>query len=468
MIGPLNPQPAELPPDLLAAVARGDDQIVIVTGAGCSVDAPTGLELAGDLSERIHRTLVDNRSLPEGAVANPRDLSALAQAVFDHTQSQRIVVDEFTPAAFRSAEPNDGHLILAALMREGAIGDVLSLNFDLSVSNAVAAMGAGQEVRLIRGPDEHDRIGGRNVIYLHRNVESDPDELILRPGQMTEEWKDQWEEVIACRVLSGPMTVFVGLGSPAAVLTATVRRIMNSLNAENVYVVGPDEPAASGFFAALEVPEDRYLRLGWAEFMFALGARVVAEHESRLLIACRALIRDDDARPDEDFGGVCQRLSGLGLLGLGRVRARWFLESGAYMPHPTDPRALDLLADLVIGVAMVERLIERTARLDEDGLLHFEGPEGPSTLLVASGKGVMGWERASAEIARRRRELMRRNRTVDGAVAAGIVGSRNEVAVPENIAGDVDDNSVAAGPHAEILSIEELRAQPGLAQKLVA
>jgi hypothetical protein len=232
-------EPAELPPELRAAAARADGQIVIVMGAGCSLDPPTSLELAGDLANRICSSLIANGSLPPDMVDDPRDLSQLASAVFELTGSQRLVVDEFPPAAFRSAQPNEGHITLAALMREGVVGNTLSLNFDLSVSSAISITGAGLEVRVLKGPEDHAQQGERNLIYLHRNIESGPDELILRTEQLESEWKARWEEVVARRLLSGPLTVFVGLGSPAGVLTETAKWIMRSLDAETVYVVGP-------------------------------------------------------------------------------------------------------------------------------------------------------------------------------------------------------------------------------------
>jgi hypothetical protein len=212
-----DPEADPIPSELLAAAARADDQIVIVMGAGCSKEAPTSLPLAGELSNRIYRTLVANGVLPSDACADAGDLSAVAQAVKDKTGSQRLVVDEFPPDAFRGAQPNEGHLLLAAFLREGVVADVLSLNFDLSVSTAVAQLGGSVEVRIIKGPEEHDRFGPRNLVYLHRNIESPADELILRPEQLESEWSNQWEEAVARRALSGPVTVFVGLGSPAAV-----------------------------------------------------------------------------------------------------------------------------------------------------------------------------------------------------------------------------------------------------------
>src|SRR5215208_5050426 len=112
---------AEIPTDLKGAAARADDQIVIVMGAGCSVESPTDLPLAGALSERIHNTLVDNGVLAADACPDPWDLSAVAQATLTATGSQRPLVDEFPPDEFRGAQPNLGHLLLAALLREGVV-----------------------------------------------------------------------------------------------------------------------------------------------------------------------------------------------------------------------------------------------------------------------------------------------------------------------------------------------------------
>src|SRR5438270_5679 len=73
-----------VPPDLLAAIASpGGGRLVLVLGAGCSLEEPTGLPLAGDLSSECHRRLVDDAILGRDAVRDARDLSEVAQAVFD-------------------------------------------------------------------------------------------------------------------------------------------------------------------------------------------------------------------------------------------------------------------------------------------------------------------------------------------------------------------------------------------------
>ena len=46
---------------------------------------------------------------------------------------------------------------------------------------------------------------------------------------LAEAWQESWEEVIARRSLSGPITIFVGLGTPAAVVVETTKRIQEAI-----------------------------------------------------------------------------------------------------------------------------------------------------------------------------------------------------------------------------------------------
>ena len=66
--------------------------------------------------------------------------------------------------------------------------------------------------------------------------------MILRETELELAWQEHWEEIIAQRVLGGPITVFVGLGTPASVLVNTTKRILAAIGAPkaNVYVVDPD------------------------------------------------------------------------------------------------------------------------------------------------------------------------------------------------------------------------------------
>ena len=143
-----------LPADLLHAVsAPGGGKITLVVGAGCSFEAPTSIPLAGTCSQECHDRLVANGVLAVGDCPTPGDLSALADAVMMKTGRQRLLVEQLSQNyTLQTATPNEGHLIAAALLREGAIASVLTLNFDLALSAAISecstALGGGAVVVL--------------------------------------------------------------------------------------------------------------------------------------------------------------------------------------------------------------------------------------------------------------------------------------------------------------------------------
>ena len=193
-----------LPSNLLQAISSpSGGRVVLVLGAGCSKEEPTSLPLAGELSAQCYRKLVDDNILAEGEVNDQSDLSAVAEAVVQKTGKQSALIERFPQGDFRQAEPNEGYLIMAALLIEGAIADALTLNFDFAARSALAQLGAGSSVSTIRGPEEHTQLAARNLIYLHRDIDSSPDEIILRTSKLEEAWQDRWEQVIAQRVLSG-------------------------------------------------------------------------------------------------------------------------------------------------------------------------------------------------------------------------------------------------------------------------
>jgi len=99
------------------------------------------------------------------------------------------------------------------------------------MSAALAQVGAQGDVSVIAGPQDHANLGLLNLIYLHRNAHAAANDWILRTASLQELWKDGWEEAIAQRVIAAAVTVFAGLGNPAAVLTATTQRIRAMLGA---------------------------------------------------------------------------------------------------------------------------------------------------------------------------------------------------------------------------------------------
>ncbi len=111
----------DLPAELLQAISSpGGGRIALVIGAGCSVEAPTGVPVASQCSVEVHRRLLDDGVLQNGDCADPYDLSAVADAVFARTHSQRDVVERLRERYnLKLATPNDGHLIAAAIALRG-------------------------------------------------------------------------------------------------------------------------------------------------------------------------------------------------------------------------------------------------------------------------------------------------------------------------------------------------------------
>jgi hypothetical protein len=469
---PQQPQPEDgnLPAALLQAIAYpGGGRVVLVTGAGCSVEAPTRLPLADQLARDCFRQLVEDLVLEDNACESPDDLSAVADSVFAARNSQRELVERFPPDRFRRATPNEGHTLAAALMREGAISNILSLNFDLAQDTALSNVGAAEEVATIVGPGDHHRLIARNLVYLHRCITSDPDELILRTMQL-EEWMDRWEEVVAQRVIGGSVTVFVGLGSPAGVLLETTSRILGSVEGGAlVYVVDPADRERSQFFAKLGLGPDTYVQLGWTEFMRTLSDRVVREHVAALSLASEDMTAENGWH-SEDVAMVCAQLRTLGLFRLGRLRAQWLLRDEPYTPHPTAPEVQRMLADLIIGLSMLQRLTGRDMRCADSGIVEFEDAEGRRTsLLVGSGGGHRRWAHVEGAIGHRIQQLAPGFRAIRWALVAGVAGGRTTIAPPPDITGErVRASVVTAGDDFAILTVDELRSDPGLAAELVA
>jgi len=252
-----------LPPELLGAVASpGGGKIALVIGAGCSVEAPTGVPVSSVCSAEIHRRLVADGVLQEGDCADPTDLSLVADAVFAKTHSQRAVVERLLEQYdFKLATPNNGYLIAAALLCEGAISSVVTLNFDLALSNALSQLG-GRTVGVVESPAELQRQKTINVYYLHRNVNAaDPEQWVLRTDALREEWRGNWEQIIATSVLKSPIVVFAGLGSPIGVLIESVKLLRNALpHATTLYMADPGERASSKLFAEFGLETSAYIR----------------------------------------------------------------------------------------------------------------------------------------------------------------------------------------------------------------
>jgi hypothetical protein len=386
-------------------------------------------------------------------------LSCVADAVFEATGSQAAIVATLEPNRFRTAPPNNGYLVAAALLREEAIISLLTLNFDMAMVAAISQLGVGSTVTVIVGPEDHSRIGTINVIYLHRSAWSPPDEWILRSAALETEWKDHWEEVVARRILSSPITVFAGLGTAARVLLDTVKRIRVGLPAGTVvYQVDTAKREESQFFAELGIPPESYLQMSWGEFMEQLSRRVVDQQRTELQRKCEERIQHEHFE-SEDTRSLCDRLMRLGLLGLGRLRARWLLSWVPYVAH----LGLELawIADLLLATGLIERRTGTEAKFFEDGVVELrKNGQLKVALVVAHGRGVKRWLSLEAEFQIWARHFMKRDPLPRRAILAGVDGPRQPiVSPPPSIISSEDPQSIL-GEYTivELISVEDLRA----------
>jgi hypothetical protein len=449
-----------LPAELLHAIAAPNgSRVVLVTGAGCSVEPPTNLPLSRECAEQAHFELVSDGVLAVGDCPDPSDLSALADAVVRKTGHQRDLVQRMHPNRFRTAEPNTGYRLAAILLRERALSCVVTLNFDLALSVALAMIGA-RDVEIIQAPEHHGQLGTINIVYLHRNANSDADSWILTTEALEGAWRDHWEEVISARFISGPVTVFAGLGSPAGVLLHSVDRLLAAIPAAgaHVYLVDPGPREGSRFFDALGLPDAAYIREGWSQFVHQLADRLLERHLELLRTACDSLVYTQNL-PHEEMAHIWTSLRASGLAELGALRARLVLSDAAYMP--SHELSAQLVADLLLAVGHLEELLHAHAKFVSDGIVEFrEGARIVGVAVFASGAGVYRWARLDAVLRHKLPQLQMRDLPPRCAIVAGVVGAR-EMSAPESIILEEEPESLITGPSwFGMYTVDELRQRP--------
>jgi hypothetical protein len=234
----------------------------------------------------------------------------------------------------RLARANLGYKLLVALMAEGAVSHVLSLNFDLAIQNAAAELGI--EIETIAAVNEPVPIRAA-LVQLHGNANSEPDQLVLRMEAMNGDWVGQWHQVVAQQVLAAPTVLFAGLGSPAPVLTSTMAMIQGALGGNKALYQADIVPfAQSGFAAQLEIPEQRYIQGSWDAVLTRLADRIAAQQVDSLSRNGRALLVENNyGEADlERFTHIASKLAGHSLLTLGKMRAFADLDRDKlYRPH---------------------------------------------------------------------------------------------------------------------------------------
>lgn len=450
-----------LPPNLLDAISvPGGGKITLVIGAGCSIEAPTSIPLAATCSQECHDRLVANGVLTDGDCSEPSNLSSLADAVFVKTGSQQALVDQLLQHyKLKTASPNEGHFIAGALLREGAIASILSLNFDLALSAAIMHLGVGDKVGIIDGPNELGNQNSFNLFYLHRNANTaSANDWILRTAALETEWKNRWEQVIVAKVLATPVVLFAGIGGSADVLIESSKLIRSAIpKKSDAYQINPGSPAKSKFSKALGIHSGYFVKAKWCEFMSALSQRLVIEQVSHLKNSADRIVEENSLVP-EDLTSLLKRLREIGLLKLGALRANWLLQPKRYFAE--ELLATGLIADLLLATALIGRVTGTEAILFEDGRVEFQrGARVVSTYLFVSGQGVRNRSAIEAELSRRRRSGQSSVSMLSGAVVSGTTSDAAHPITPPRdvVLGDTSSSIVYGQSAMPIVHIDTLR-----------
>lgn len=407
-----SPQPEildALPPDILMHIAAsGGSRVVLVTGAGASIEPPTSLKSGGAYSEAAHERLVLDTILQPGACAEPRDLSVLADVVHSINGSQLELTKRLPRDEWRAPTPNAGHFAAAALLIEGALRALVTLNYDLALQVALASLGKPPDVSICKGPEDHDQTSSHALIYLHRSAESPPETWILRKSDLDSSWRQAWEQMVATGALSAPVTIFAGLGSPAAVLTETVTSLARLPGTAFFYAdLFPDSKFSEAIAAGLRAR----IRMGWGAVMETLARRLAQEHGLHLRGEARTLAASAGL-PEGAADEIVQRLCAMGLVPLGRIRSSWLLFKHPYL---RDDAQRTCVADLAVTLGAVADALSVTAQFDEQGGVHLLQPDGERvSLRVIHGGGLRTWAfvRSKLEVQRQDARDFGRSRVV--------------------------------------------------------
>ena len=437
----------EPPPELLGCVSDASGgRLVIVTGAGSSMEWPTGLSSGADYSELAYEALVQDQLLPQDSCDRPRDLSQVADVVFDAYGSQENLTDRLPRSAWRNASPNEGHKIAAAFLIDGLVRAIVTLNYDMAFQTALSELGAPHTVTIAKGPEDHAKLSGQSLIYLHRSAESDPTTWVLRKADLDEGWKDDWEAMIAAGVLYAPVTVFAGLGSPAAVLTETVGHLAGL--GSNYYFVDPVE--GGDFESALAEHLTAVLRMSWVELMRSLSVRAAVAQAKQLELDARGratLLGIEH----EHVEAVFDVLGNVGIVQLGRLRSAWLLHDKPFCPRQPGSQA-EHLSDLALALSAAMVTLDANLEVAEDGdacdlILRENGRT--ITVHCAHGLGLHTWAdvQTRLELRTTRRLGSGRSRIV---IAAGL--SENSRVLPDDLVeGEPRPDDLVRGPESVIL-----------------
>ncbi|HMP71364.1 MAG TPA: hypothetical protein PKA76_18590 [Pirellulaceae bacterium] len=464
-------------PNLLHAIAHdAGGKVVIVAGAGCSVEAPTCLPMAWRCSLDAHQKLIDDHILIDGECNNPSDLSCLADTVKVKCGCQSNLVGRLPVDGFKRATPNNGHLFAIALMVEGAIAHIVTLNFDLAFSNALSELSVSG-ITTIKGPEQHNDFGLHSIIYLHRSAEADPKEWVLTTDSLNNAWQGQWEEVIASMAATIPYTVFAGIGSSCGVLTHSVNKILGALGQNKEFViVDICNPGESKFIAETGITHDKCEQTGWVDFMSSLAER----YKQRLFNEIEQLIsqiwnavalKDPVGLPLAQSQGLTQKLAEYSLVELAAIRSRWSLATDAYRKSVLSE--LRLVAEALLAIDAVERVCNAPSVINENSSITVGLPNNRQLqVLLVCGVNGLRWSELDHRI-EERLKYTRKPRYTRGSnkvIAVTIQGPKlSQLSPPRKIVDAPEQDDIISGSDDFMyLDVDELRASPEKIKELLS
>jgi hypothetical protein len=152
---------------------------------------------------------------------------------------------------------------------------------------------------------------------------------------------------------------------------------------------------------------------------------------------------------------------------MGKLRALWLLDPQGYAP---DDARRGLIADLLLGVGLVERELGATAYFREDGVVEFRtGSTITAATLLASGGGTRRWAALEPRVRTAAARLRPEARPVF-AILGGVQGAAPEpIAPPEDLlSGGMSDDIIAGDLVMNLVMIDELRTDPARIRALAA
>lgn len=472
---------SQIPTDVLKALVEpGGAQITLVLGAGCSMEEPPGLKSAKVLAKEAYSRLVEEDVLPEETLEeNERwDLTKVADAVETQTDSQRALTERLPVTKFINATCNDGHRIAVALMLEGAIAHVVTLNYDKSMSHALSELGAEDKIRTVWGPENRDQIQAPCLVYLHRKADSNHEEWIITEEDLKDGWKDEWEDLAALQTLLLPICIFAGIGSPVPVLTTKIREVRDAQ--DDVQTLQIDPVARSehlskevSFTEEAEISEDQFLQKGWSDFMNHLGERVAKSQIRETIEECDDLNRHDYEEIERGLRDrvqdILERRVGFDILRLGKIRAVWLnAKNPKYVAH-SEGDNVRRFAMLMLLIDLIELKKDCIAIIEENGIVKFyRDSTHLASVQVVYGKGGDWWEDIDAQAYHNRQKTEVLSST--SVIGYGLSGEPDQIDLPPDIANpntsDQDKDSIMDPPKLQFEEGDALYSNPDQIDRL--